>query len=73
MELLMVPTLLTTDDAALPGDFAGDTCVLGAPVRLDLAEEVAGDWVVRTAPLLVMTIWPTLLACTSWAPRIGGE
>lgn len=41
VELLIVPTLLT-DETTVP-TFAGVTWVLGAPVRLDLAEEVAGD------------------------------
>lgn len=41
VELLIVPTLLTDETMLLA--FAGVTWVFGAPVRLDLAEEVAGD------------------------------
>lgn len=73
VELLMVPTLLT-DETMLLLTLAGVTWVLGDPLRLDFAVEVVGDWVVKTVPLLVITICPTLLACTSCvAPRFVGE
>lgn len=69
--LLIELTLLTTDDTMALEDW--DTWVLRATSEDDWlrAVDVDGDWVVRTVPLLVMTIWPPLLACTSWADRIG--
>lgn len=54
VELLMVLTLLT-EETMLPA-LAGVTWVLGEPLRLDLVVEVVGDWVVKTVPLLVITI-----------------